>query len=127
MHIEHAALYVRDLKGARDFFVRYFEAVVGPLYHNPRMGFRSYFLSLDEGARLELMCRPELADGEKDLLQVGWAHLAVSLGSPDEVNRLTAHLAADGYEVTSGPRTTGDGYYESCVLGPEDIPIELTV
>lgn len=71
MRIEHAALYVRDLKGARDFFVRYFGADVGPLYHNPRTGFRSYFLSLDEGARLELMCRPGLADGEKDLLQGG--------------------------------------------------------
>ncbi|MFV0636793.1 VOC family protein [Mitsuokella sp. WILCCON 0060] len=35
--------------------------------------------------------------------------------------------ANDGYEVISGPRTTGDGYYESCVLGIEGNQIELTV
>ena len=33
----------------------------------------------------------------------------------------------DGYEVLSGPRTTGDGYYESCILGIENNQIEITV
>ncbi len=33
----------------------------------------------------------------------------------------------DGYEVISGPRTTGDGYYESCIIGPEGNLIETTV
>ena len=32
-----------------------------------------------------------------------------------------------GYEVISGPRTTGDGYYESCIIGPEGNQIEITV
>ena len=31
-----------------------------------------------------------------------------------------------GYDVLSGPRITGDGYYESTVLGPEDNQIEIT-
>lgn len=26
----------------------------------------------------------------------------------------------------SGPRTTGDGYYESCILDPEGNQIEIT-
>ena len=40
---------------------------------------------------------------------------------------LTARLKADGLEVLSGPRTTGDGYYESCVLAVEGNQIEITV
>ena len=55
MRIEHVALYVNDLEGARDFFVRFFGAVAGDGYHNPRTGFRSYFLTFDGGARLEVM------------------------------------------------------------------------
>ena len=29
--------------------------------------------------------------------------------------------------VVSGPRTTGDGCYESCVAGPEGALVEITV
>ena len=45
----------------------------------------------------------------------------------EAVDALTARLKADGYEVTSGPRTTGDGYYESCIAAVEGNLIELTV
>ncbi len=34
---------------------------------------------------------------------------------------------APGYAVISGPRTTGDGYYESCILDLENNQIEITV
>ncbi len=40
---------------------------------------------------------------------------------------MTAALQADGYEVVSGPRTTGDGYYESCILDVEQNQIEITI
>ena len=126
MRIEHAALYVNDLEAAREFFVRFFGAAADEGYHNPRTGFRSHFLTFDDGARLELMTRPDMTDAEKDLARTGWAHLAFSVGSEAEVDRLTAELAAAGYEVVSGPRTTGDGYYESCVLGPEGNQVEIT-
>lgn len=43
MKIEHAALYVNDLETAKDFFVRYLDAVPNEGYHNPRTDFRSYF------------------------------------------------------------------------------------
>lgn len=33
----------------------------------------------------------------------------------------------DGYEIISGPRTTGDGYYESCIIGMEGNQIEITI
>lgn len=54
-------------------------------------------------------------------------HVAFSVGSKKNVDRLTELLKADGYEVVSGPRTTGDGYYESCIVGIEGNQIEITV
>ena len=126
MTIGHAAVYVRDLEGARAFFETYFQAVSGPEYHNPATRVRSYFLSFDGGARLELMTRPGLEDAPADP-GVGWAHLALSAGSRAAVDALTGRLARAGYAVLSGPRVTGDGYYESCVAGPEGIRLELTV
>ncbi len=127
MKIEHIALYVNDLEAVRDFFVTYFGAVSNDGYHNPRTDFRSYFLTFSDGARLEVMQKPQMEDPEKTPGRTGYIHIAFSLGSKEAVDSLTARLQADGYPVISGPRTTGDGYYESCILGPEENQIELTV
>ena len=127
MKIEHFALYVNDLECARDFFVRYFGASSGDVYHNPNTGFRSYFLSFEDGARLEIMTRPGLADSEKKPPGTGYAHIAFRAGSKERVDELTKTLSDDGYEVVSGPRITGDGYYESCVAGVEGNLVEITV
>ncbi len=127
MRIEHAALYVRDLEAAKAFFERYFGAAAGTRYHNEKTGFSSYFLSFDGGARLEVMTRPALADAQTVPYAVGYAHLALSIGSKKAVDRLTERIRMDGYEVINGPRITGDGYYESCVRGVEGILIEITV
>ena len=127
MKIEHTALYVRDLEGARAFFCTYFGASSGPLYHNPNTGFRSYFLTFWEGGRLELMTRPELEGRDLERPCTGYAHLAFSVGSREAVEQLTDRLRRAGYPVLSGPRTTGDGYYESCVAGVEGIPVEITI
>ncbi len=127
MKIEHVALYVNDLKKAKDFFVKYFDAKSNDGYHNQRTDFRSYFLSFDDGARLEIMNKPEMTDLSKDLAHTGYIHIAFSVGSKEKVDALTAELKADGYEVISGPRTTGDGYYESCVVAIEGNQIEITV
>jgi len=127
MRIEHVALYVSDLERARTFFVHYFGGSSNALYHNEKTGFRSYFISFADGARLELMTKPDLVLQEKALHLAGYAHLAFSLGSKEKVDALTEQLRAEGYEVISGPRTTGDGYYESCILDFEGNQIELTV
>lgn len=127
MRIEHAAMYVKDLEKAKDFFIKYFGAVPNEGYHNKNTDFRSYFLSFDEGARLEIMTRPSMDDAEKTPDRTGLIHLAFGVGSEEKVDELTARLKADGYEVLSGPRTTGDGYYESCVVGIEGNQIEITV
>ena len=127
MKIEHIAMYVNDLEGARDFFVKYFDAVSHDLYHNKTTGFRSFFLTFEDGARLEIMNKPVMDDDRKSLNRTGFIHLAFSVGSKDNVNSLTQRLKDDGWEVVSGPRTTGDGYYESCILGFEGNQIEITV
>lgn len=89
--------------------------------------FRSYFISFDDGARLEIMNKPGMEDPEKAKLRTGYIHVAFSVGSKEKVDRLTELLKSDGYEVVSGPRTTGDGYYESCIAGVEGNQIEITV
>lgn len=127
MTIEHIAMYVKDLEAARAFFERYLGAISNQLYHNPKTGFRSYFLSFGGGARLELMSKPDTVEQTPALTRMGYIHVAFSLGSARKVDELTARLRADGYAAVSGPRTTGDGYYESCVVGVEGNQIELTV
>lgn len=128
MHIEHLAMYVNDLEGTKAFFERYFGASCpDEPYHNPATGFRSYFLTFEDGARLEIMNKEHMENPEKTLTRTGFIHVAFSVGSSERVDELTAQLRADGYEVLSGPRTTGDGYYESCIAGPENNQIEITV
>ena len=127
MKIEHVAMYVNDLENARDFFVKYFNGKSNDGYHNPNTDFRSYFISFDDGSRLELMNKPGMTDQEKTLSRTGYSHIAFSVKSEAELESLTERMKADGYEVLSGPRTTGDGYYESCILGLEGNQIEITV
>jgi len=127
MKIDHAALYARDLEAMKAFFVQYFDASCGEMYHNMKTGFRSYFLSFADGCRLEIMSKPDVDASVLPRQHAGYIHLAFSVGSKEAVDDLTARLQRDGYEVTNGPRTTGDGYYESCIAGPEDVLVELTV
>jgi lactoylglutathione lyase len=126
MKIEHIAMYVNDLEAAKKFFVKYFGASSNAGYHNKNTDFRSYFLTFDGGSRLEIMNKPVMEDPEKTLTRTGFIHIAFSVGSKEKVNELTAQMKDDGYEVVSGPRTTGDGYYESCVVALEGNQIEIT-
>ena len=127
MRIEHIAMYVNNLEATRDFFEKYFHATSNDGYHNKTTDFRSYFLSFEDGARLEIMNKPKMEDDEKILNRTGLIHIAFSLGSKEAVDELTDRLRNDGYQVVSGPRTTGDGYYESCIVGIEGNQIEITV
>ena len=127
MKIEHIAMYVNDLEAARDFFVKFLDGHSNDGYHNKTTDFRSYFICFDGGARLEIMTKPEMKNQEKPLNRTGYAHIAFSVGSKEKVDELTKRLKSDGFEVVSGPRTTGDGYYESCVVAIEGNLIEITV
>lgn len=126
MKIEHIAMYVNKLEAASDFFVRFLGGVSNDGYHNKKTGFRSYFISFDDGARLEIMNKPDLLDDVKNLNRTGYAHIAFSVGSKEAVDDLTQKISDAGYSVISGPRTTGDGYYESCIVAIEGNQIEIT-
>lgn len=127
MNIEHIALYVKDLEKSRNFYIKYFKAVCGEKYHNPKTGFQSYFLTFDGGTRLELMSIDNLPQCKNDTPRLGYMHIAFCAGSRSAVDDLTQRLEKDGFKVISQPRTTGDGYYESCVLDYDDNMIEITV
>ena len=126
MMIEHVAMYVNDLERAREFFIKYFGAKSNDGYHNPVKKFRSYFLTFDDGSRLELMNKVEMDDAPKTLNRTGFIHIAFSVGGKEKVDELTARLKADGFKIIGEPRTTGDGYYESCIVDVEGNQIELT-
>ena len=126
MVIEHIALFVNDLDKARDFFVKYLGGSSDEGYYNPKEEFRSHFITFDDGARLEIMTKPGVADDDKEKERTGYDHLAFSVGSKEKVDELTKQLSDAGYEVLRGPRTTGDGYYESCIVAVEGNRIEIT-
>lgn len=127
MRIDHLAIHVRDLDGAAKFFKEYFGAQVDETYHNPKTGLRSNFLKLDEGPRFEIMTRPGLKEQPSTTMCYGYTHMTFAVGSEAAVDELTERLRADGYKILSGPRVTGDGYYETSLLGWEAINIEITV
>ena len=127
MLIEHVAMNVKDLEKTKNFFVSFLGGESNDGYHNERTGFRSYFISFDGGTRLEIMNKPDMSENNKDLNRTGYVHVAFSVGSKKRVDELTEQIRNAGYEVLSGPRTTGDGYYESCLIAIEGNQIELTV
>ena len=125
MNFEHVALYVDDLEAMKAFYVRYFGATATHKYHNPRTGLQTYFLSFDEGARLEIMQRPEMSPRASGEHPLGYTHISFKLGSEEDVDQLTRVLQESGCPLLNGPRMTGDGYYESLLSDPEGNLIEL--
>jgi lactoylglutathione lyase len=129
MKIEHIAMWVNNLEEMKHFYLKYFDASANNKYINSKKGFESYFLSFTSGARLEIMHMSSIfpTTNEPSQQKMGFIHVAFSLGSKQKVDELTKTLAEDGFNVVDGPRTTGDGYYESVVLDPEGNRVELTI
>lgn len=128
MKIEHVAFWVKDLENMKTFYETYFDAISNEKYVNPAKKFESYFLSFDNGTRLEIMSRPDIkeANNHHESEKFGMIHLAFSTGSKEKVDFLTEKLRNDGFKIVGEPRTTGDGYYESVILDPENNLIEIT-
>ena len=129
MHIEHIAIWTKDLVAMKEFYCTWFQAEAGPKYTNELKGFESFFLIFPTGARLELMRSEEIAaaDTATSDTSTGYAHIAFSTGSEIKVDALTDQLREAGHTVVDGPRRTGDGYYESIVLDPDGNTVEITV
>ncbi len=128
MQIEHIAVFTQDLERLRSFYETYFQAEAGAKYTDSRH-FESYFLTFDSGSRLELMSMPGImAHSDNPLMEfVGYSHMAISVGSKERVDELTARLGSAGYFIVGRPMATEDGYYESCVLDPDGNRVEITI
>jgi lactoylglutathione lyase len=129
MKIEHIAIWTNQLEEMKGFYTGFFRAVPNDKYHNPVKNFHSYFLSFESGARLELMQMPEIPGNKNDVMEqnIGLIHFAISTGSKEQVDALTEAIRSAGYPVIGEPRWTGDGYYESVVLDPDNNRVELTI
>lgn len=129
MTLEHAAIWTDQLEELKDYYVKYFGAVSNNKYTNITKGFQSYFLSFQSGARLELMAMPGIPSNLNDTVKAqhkGIIHLAFGVNSVAEVEQKAAQLKADGFPILSGPRKTGDGYYEFETLDPDNNRLEVT-
>jgi lactoylglutathione lyase len=127
MRIEHIAIWARDLEIMRDFYQTYFDMKCSEKYENIQKGFSSYFLSFENGTRIEIMKRNDILDGKEGKgLFNGLTHIAISVGGRKEVDLLTERFRLNGIKIVGEPRTTGDGYYESVILDPEGNHIEIT-
>ena len=122
--LEHVALWCRDLERMRQFYQDLFGCAASAPYTNAKTGFSSYFLVFPNGGRLELM-QSASHDKSQGARHLGFAHLALSVGSPERVDEWTRHLQSRSVAIECLPRRTGDGYYECVILDPEGNRIEI--
>lgn len=127
MKISHVAMWVKDIENIKNFYMKYFNCKCNDKYINDKKCFESYFLFFEDNSKLEIMNIKDIKESNKENNFYGFAHIAISVGSKDKVDSLTKILENDGYTVASNPRTTGDGYYESVILDPENNKIEITI
>lgn len=129
MTLEHVAIWTDQLEALKAYYVKYFGAIPNEKYVNEKKQFHSYFLRFKSGARLEIMSMPNIPDNKNDTIQAqykGIIHLAFGVDSIEEVDAKAKQFRADGYPILSGPRKTGDGYYEFETLDPDNNRLEVT-
>ena len=103
MQIDHIALYTRDLERLCEFYTKYFDGTAGKLYQNEETGTQACFVSFADGARLEIVTRPQFEDAEHSRLWTGWAHTSFK----------------------AGPVVGKDGCYGSFVLDPDGNTVRI--
>ena len=129
MTLEHVAIWTDNLEPLKAYYIKYFGGTANNKYINPNKQFESYFLAFESGARLEIMKRPDIPDNKNDTVTAqhrGIIHLAFGVETMQEVDDKAKQLQADGFTILSGPRRTGDGYYEFETLDPDNNRLEVT-
>lgn len=129
MRIEHIAIWTTQLEELKNFYVNYFGASSGEKYISiNQKGFESYFLTFDDNTRIELMYHPDLLQNKNnnEINFTGFAHIAFVLKSKEDVDLLIKKMEKDNIKIISYPRTTGDGYYEACILDLDENKVEIT-
>ena len=129
MILEHVAIWTNQLEVLKTYYEKYFGGVSNDMYTNPAKGFRSYFISFQSGARLEIMSKstiPKNLNDTIDAQHLGIIHLAFGVDTMQQVEEKARELQAAGFPVLSGPRKTGDGYYEFETLDPDNNRLEVS-
>lgn len=129
MTLEHVAIWTDRLDELKDFYVRYFGGVANSKYTNEAKEFSSYFLKFKSGARLELISMPNVPGNTNDRVvkqHRGIIHLAFGVNSMTEVDQKAIELKDAGFPILSGPRKTGDSYYEFETLDTDNNRLEVT-
>lgn len=132
MILEHIAIWTRNIDVLKDFYVKYFGAAHKEKYVSTEdfgEHFESYFLSFDNDCRLELMqmARIPAGDAAGGNETLGMTHFSFAMESRQELDALAARIEADGHRLIGKPHTTGDGFYEACVLDPDGNRVEFAV
>ena len=123
MRISNVGMFVKDLEGAKKFFVDYFGAVEHAVYEEDN-GFKSYILKFDEGPKLEIMTKPEIVDQEKDPSRTGFAHICLKVDSREQLDEITEKFRAAGYKILYEPATVGGK--ETRAIAFEDNVLEVS-
>ena len=129
MTLEHVAIWTDNLEQLKDYYTKYFGGIPNDKYTNENKQFHSYFISFNSGTRLEIMTMPNIPTNLNDTVikqHKGIIHLAFGVNTKQEVEEKAAQLKGDGFEILSGPRKTGDGYYEFETLDPDNNRLEVT-
>ena len=129
MILEHVAIWTNDIERLKSFYCTYFDGVANEKYFNPNKNFESYFIHFASGARLEIMQKPGIPNNLNDTVNTqhtGIIHLAFGVDTMQQVEEKAKTFAAAGYPILSGPRKTGDGYYEFETLDPDNNRLEVT-
>lgn len=129
MTLEHVAIWTDNIENLKDYYVKYFGGLANDKYVNEKKQFQSYFLTFQSGARLEIMSMPNLPDNANDTVlrqHKGIIHLAFGVDTIQEVEAKAKELQQAGFKILSGPRVTGDGYFEFETLDPDNNRLEVT-
>ena len=129
MTLEHVAIWTGKIEELKDYYVKYFGGIANNKYTNETNRFQSYFLHFDSGTRLEIMQMPGIPDNlnDREIAQhKGIIHLAFGVDTKQEVDEKAMQLKSAGFKILSGPRKTGDGYYEFETLDPDNNRLEVT-
>ena len=129
MRVNYLAIKCIDINAIKTFFMKYFDVREGREYRNSKTGLHSWILLFTEGStKLELTSWADINSTEASFNHSqGLVYLSISSNSKENVDKITSHLKADGYTILSNPKISGDGYYKSRILGPENIEIEITI
>ena len=129
MTLEHVAIWTDKLEELKGFYIKYFGGTANNKYTNEKNKFQSYFMTFNSGARLEIMMKPNIPNNTNDTVNAqhkGIIHLAFGMDTKHEVEEKAKQLQTDGFKILSGPRKTGDGYYEFETLDPDNNRLEVT-